>query len=235
MKQLFKQKTWSLETIAGTGQGDIHYQVYGYEQDRDAVKINIKRNSSWRDDETHYWSVDLSTSTWGRDSKADRDQADRAYWQAIADASREAQALLGKFQQMESIFQVAEADRKRQAEIKAAEEKALYDADARVGEKLAKMIINTMKAEAKKNNEGGRHNGYHITLFSRGSRKETQLDIQKSWGGLLLFSRGYNRISKRDAIALLADSHMGSLKVDGCPGIVDPRMLNFMMGNRAGA
>jgi hypothetical protein len=44
-----------------------------------------------------------------------------------------------------------------------------------------------------------------------------------------LFSLNWSRISKADAIVLLADSHLGSLDVSGCPSLPDPNVSAFLM------
>jgi hypothetical protein len=128
---------------------------------------------------------------------------------------------------LEARFQAAEAVRKAEADRIAAEKKAKYDADPAVGMKLAKHIIKQMAYEIKAK-DGGHWDEITIKLATRGERKDEDLKVRYSRYGKTLFNLGWYRVSKDRALAMLADSAIDSLKVDGI-NIVDPKLAKFMM------
>jgi hypothetical protein len=128
---------------------------------------------------------------------------------------------------LEARFQAAEAVRKAEAERIAAEKKAKYDADPAVGMKLAKHIIKQMAFEIKAK-DGGHWDEITIKLATRGERKDEDLKVRYSRYGKTLFNLGWYRVSKDRALAMLADSAIDALKVDGI-NIVDPKLAKFMM------
>ena len=87
-------------------------------------------------------------------------------------------------------------------------------------------MIETMKREVK---TMARWDTQTIKCFERGTRREFTIKVEFSRAGLGLFSRDYGRISKKEAIAMLADSHLGSLDVRGCSALPDPNVAAFMM------
>jgi hypothetical protein len=67
-----------------------------------------------------------------------------------------------------------------------------------------------------------------IKVVARGTRKESDIKVTHSYRGLTLFSLGYNRISRVDAVQMVADSWIDGLEVHGI-GMPDPKVVNFLL------
>ena len=128
---------------------------------------------------------------------------------------------------LEARFQTADAIRKAEALRIAEEARVKRDADSPVGMKLAKHIIHQMAYEIKAK-DSGHWDEITIKLATRGERKEEDLKVRYSRYGKTLFNLGWYRVSKDRALAMLADSAIDSLKVEGI-NVVDPKLAKFMM------
>lgn len=224
--------TYNLRDLAYEGKGEIRIPVTGLERYHSpiCVELTVKRKAGDRFDSNPnpYWSFNIDTDggysqrvTEGYDPVEAFQNLSEAFKQA-AELSAE---LMLKTDSMELIFQEGEAYRAEEARIKAEEAQAARDADTAVGVKLAKKIIEHMKREGK---ELSRWGNLDIRAFDRGTRKERNIRVEHSRAGLLLFSENYNRISKKDAIAIVADSHLQSLEVANI-NFGDPTMVKFLM------
>ena len=221
----FIRAEYNLDEIARKGTGRIGYKVKGY-RDRDTVELTIDRNDRYG----QLWSISPVKSSYvSRDYEEEKNEIVTA--ENIVAALQDAITLGREFEQkidyLESLFQVADAVRKAEADRKREEELAAYNADAPVGMKLAKHIIKQMAFEIKAKN-GGSYDEITIQLASRGKRKVDDLNVRFARSGLTLFTLGYYRISKDAALERLADSAIDGLKVEGI-NIVDPKLAKFMM------
>jgi hypothetical protein len=234
----YTKDNYNIKTIAGLGEGKITFAVDGYSE-KETVVIEVKRVRDYYDNAKTKWKVSMEHARWlSLDEKSKISPLDAA--QALIAEMTEALAVAREIEadkeSFEPIFQKAEAERNQIEEAKRAEAKALADADKPVGMKLAKQIVEHMRGLAR-NTEKGRfyasQHGDHqmtITLAERGTRQTKEITIHHSWAGLLLFSHGTygSRISKNDAMALIANSAIDGLKVDKV-NFADPKLVKFMM------
>ena len=216
---------YNLDEIADKGRGSIKYRVFGY-RDADVVELEITR----RDRASQLWTITPNRSGYisrEYDQEPNDINAMENTVAALQDAITLGREIEKDIPRLEARFQAAEAVRKAEADRIAAEKKAKYDADPAVGMKLAKHIIQQMAYEIKAK-DGGHWDEITIQLATRGERKEEDLKVRYSRYGKTLFNLGWYRISKDRALAMLADSAIDSLKVDGI-NIVDPKLAKFMM------
>ena len=215
---------YNLDEIADKGRGSIKYRVFGY-RGSEVVELEINR----RDRNNQLWTITPNRS--GYVSRDDEEPNDITAMENTVAALKDAIALGREIEQdlprLEARFQAAEAVRKAEALRIAEEARVKRDADAPVGMKLAKHIIKQMAYEIKAK-DGGHWDEITIKLATRGERKEEDLKVRYSRYGKTLFNLGWYRISKDRALAMLADSSIDALKVDGI-NIVDPKLAKFMM------
>ena len=215
---------YNLDEIADKGRGSIKYRVFGY-RGSDAVELEINR----RDRNNQLWTITPNRS--GYVSRDDEEPNDITAMENTVAALKDAIALGREIEQdiprLEARFQTADAVRKAEALRLAEETRVKRDADTPVGMKLAKHIIQQMAYEIKAK-DGGHWDEITIKLATRGERKEEDLKVRYSRYGKTLFNLGWYRISKDRALAMLADSSIDALKVDGI-NIVDPKLAKFMM------
>ena len=216
---------YNLDEIADKGRGSIKYRVFGY-RDADVVELEITR----RDRASQLWTITPNRSGYisrEYDQEPNDINAMENTVAALQDAITLGREIEKDIPRLEARFQAAEAVRKAEAERIAAEKKAKYDADPAVGMKLAKHIIKQMAFEIKAK-DGGHWDEITIKLATRGERKDEDLKVRYSRYGKTLFNLGWYRVSKDRALAMLADSAIDALKVDGI-NIVDPKLAKFMM------
>jgi len=216
---------YNLDEIADKGRGSIKYRVLGY-RDADVVELEINR----RDRASQLWTITPNRSGYisrEYDQEPNDINAMENTVAALQDAITLGREIEKDIPRLEARFQAAEAVRKAEAERIAAEKKAKYDADPAVGMKLAKHIIKQMAFEIKAK-DGGHWDEITIKLATRGERKDEDLKVRYSRYGKTLFNLGWYRVSKDRALAMLADSAIDALKVDGI-NIVDPKLAKFMM------
>lgn len=213
---------YNLDEIADKGRGSIGYNVVGY-RDRECVELDIDRqNGGWR--------IRVNRSSYvSRDTEQEPNEitAMENSIAALQDACQLGRAIEKDTARLEARWQAAEAVRRAEAERKAAEDKAAYDADPAVGMKLAKHIIKQMVYEIRAK-DGGSYDEISIHFATRGKRSENKLNVRYARSGLTLFSLGWHKISKDRALAVIADSAIDALKVDSL-NIVDPKLAKFMM------
>ena len=216
---------YNLDEIANKGRGSIKYRVFGY-RDADVVELEITR----RDRASQLWTITPNRSGYisrEYDQEPNDINAMENTVAALQDAITLGREIEKDIPRLEARFQAAEAVRKAEADRIAAEKKAKYDADPAVGMKLAKHIIKQMAYEIKAK-DGGHWDEITIKLATRGERKDEDLKVRYSRYGKTLFNLGWYRISKDRALAMLADSAIDSLKVEGI-NVVDPKLAKFMM------
>ena len=215
---------YNLDEIADKGRGSIKYRVFGY-RGSEAVELEINR----RDRNNQLWTITPNRS--GYVSRDDEEPNDITAMENTVAALKDAIALGREIEKdipyLEARFQTADAIRKAEALRIAEEARVKRDADTPVGMKLAKHIIQQMAYEIKAK-DGGHWDEITIKLATRGERKEEDLKVRYSSYGKTLFNLGWYRISKDRALAMLADSAIDALKVEGI-NVVDPKLAKFMM------
>lgn len=228
---MFKVDEPTVRDLAWEGKGAITYSILGLERWGNLAnfEIEVRRNSTIRYNEPEHYEWTYKVGSLGYSLEQKDPNAYINYAAALKAAGEKIEQLVAMEAQLEEIFQQGEAQRRAEDERKMEEARLAREADKPVGEKLAKKIIETMKREVKKL---GRWDTQTILAYERGSRKELPIKVEFSRSGLGLFSLNYSRISKKDAIALLADSHLGSLDVSGCPSLPDPNVAAFMMSKK---
>ena len=215
---------YNLDEIADKGRGSIKYRVFGY-RGSEAVELEINR----RDRNDQLWTITPNRS--GYVSRDDEEPNDITAMENTVAALKDAIALGREIEKdiprLEARFQTADAIRKAEALRIAEEARVKRDADSPVGMKLAKHIIQQMAYEIKAK-DSGHWDEITIKLATRGERKEEDLKVRYSRYGKTLFNLGWYRVSKDRALAMLADSAIDSLKVEGI-NVVDPKLAKFMM------
>ena len=225
---------YNLRDLAYEGKGEIRIPVQGLERYSSpvCVELTVKRHEADRfaNNAAPYWGFKIDSDigysqrvTEGVDPVLAFQNLSEAFKQA-ADLSAE---LMNKTDMMELIFQEGEAYREAERQRQAEEAAELRAQDTAVGVKLAKKIVEHMKNEAK---DLSSWSELDIRAFDRGTRNERQIKVTRSRRGLLLFSERYNRISKKAAIQIVADSHLGSLEVTNI-NFGDPTLMKFLMKN----
>lgn len=221
---------YDLDQIARDGKGNIKYRVVGF-TDRDRIEIEVRRQRRDGEFKTgQLWNVSPSISYYtSRDEEVEPNdiRAMENSMAALQDSIALSYDIESQFPRLEALWQEAEAIRQAETARIAAEKKAKYDADAPVGPKLAKHIIKQMKYEIKAK-DGSSWDEITIHFATRGERRQEKMSVRYARAGLTLFTVGYYRVSKDKALAIIADSAIDGLKVDGI-NIVDPKLARFMM------
>ena len=224
---MFRVNEPTVRDIAFIGRGEIKYKVDGMTlwDDPAGFTVEIRREATnrWNEPPSHQWNYKVGALA---HSVKVTNEGYLNYAAALKNAAEKVELFISMEDKMEVIFQEGEAQREAE---RLAEEKRIQeqrDADKPVGEKLAKKMIETMKREVKAMRRWDTQN---IKCFTRGTRREFTIKVEFSRSGMGLFSKDYSRVSKDRAIALLADSHLGSLDVSGCPALPDPNVAAFLL------
>jgi hypothetical protein len=228
---MFSVTNPNIKDVGANGKGEIKYHIKGLERwgNLAEFEISISRSHTYRHDgpDEYEWSYKVGNLGYSITQKDPNGYLN--YAAALKAAATRIEELVAMEDQLEAMWQEAEAQRKAEHEAEQERIRIQREADKPVGEKLAKKIIETMKREVKKL---GRYDTQTILAFKRGTREEMAIKVEFSRSGMGLFSLGWGRISKKDAIAMLADSHLGSLDVSGCPSLPDPNVAAFMMSKK---
>ena len=220
----------SLETMGYNGEGRIQFNITGYK--REFLEVKVSRRSHWNDKTPVEWNIDYDIPRYGRDydQVATNSRVVKNIRAALADAIIEMEHLEQNIDSLEEHFQRGEKDRAAEAERKRAERQAKIDADKAVGHKLAKMICDQMVAQARKTEQDSQE----IVFKTRGDHNEFKMRCVYTYTGLTLFNMGWNRVSRKDAVAKLADAWLNSVDTgDIKDSIPDARLAGFMMGGVA--
>jgi hypothetical protein len=225
---MFKVQEPTIRDLAWEGKGTIKYLINGLERWSSLAdfEIEVRRNSTIRYNEPEHYEWSYKVGSLGYSLEKKDPNAYINYAAALKAAGEKIEQLVAMEDQLEEIFQQGEAHRKAEYEREQAELRAKREADKPVGKRLARKLIEAMKSEVKKM---GRWDTQYIKAYKRGTREVMEIKVEFSRMGLGLFSLSYNRISKDTAIALLADSHLGSLDVSGCPALPDPNVAAFLL------
>jgi hypothetical protein len=226
--QISKEDTF--QQIGFKGEGRVTWDIPGW--DRESLDLKVSRDQSWSTDEVH-WKFDIEVPRWGRSrDKVKSDyQAHKKILEAYAEAMDRMKDWEGRQDELEAEFQKGEAIRKAEKERKEAERLAAIEADKPVGMKLAKTICEAMIKQARASDS---QESKEIVFQTRGEHKEHKMRCMYTWSKLTLFNVGWNRISRKDAIRMLADAWLNSVDTgDIKDNIPDARLAKFMMGGVA--
>lgn len=200
----------------------IKFPVPGYINDPIEVKTEIDRNRGW--------SCWIATDSW---SRIDNDVDDITRSQEFVKRSQEALKLVENFweniDEAKREYKIAELARQHARDEEERQKKAARDADAAVGDKLAKTIIDRMVAAARRMKEQRiRWESVTIKTASRGDRVARDIRVTNSSAGLCLFNMDWSRISKDSARRYIADSSLACLNAHEVD-VADARVANFLM------
>jgi hypothetical protein len=216
--------------IGYNGEGSVKYNVTGYK--REYLEVKVRRDTSWREDDPKVeWKIDLETPRWGRDQEQEPCNIKVAKYMraAMADAIIEMESIQKQIPLMEKEFARGQAERQAEADRKAAEKQAKIDADKPVGHKLAKTICDEMVRQARATEQDSQE----IVFQTRGEHREIKMRCVYTYSGLTLFNIGWGRVSRKDAVAKLADGWLASVDTgDVKDSIPDARLAGFMMGGK---
>ena len=218
MPNTIKEPT--LRDIAFEGKGIINIMIDGIDRwgDRASIDINVKRTQS------EGWSYLIDSPSYS--VKVTKPEAWNNFAEALRQAGDKIEQYVALEDKMEIIFAEGETFRIEESKRLLQEAEAKKNADAEVGKKLANRVINEMRRIAK--NDLSRWEDANIKIVARGTRKESDIKVTHSYRGLTLFSLGYNRISRVDAVQMVADSFIDGLEVHGI-GMPDPKVVNFLL------
>lgn len=218
MPNTIKEPT--LRDIAFDGKGVINIVIDGLNRWNDgaSVDISIKRSHN------EGWTYLIDSPSYS--VKVTKPEAWNNFAEALRQAGDKIDQYRGLEDKMEIIFQEGETFRLEEGKRLAEEAEAKKNADPEVGKKLANRVINEMRRIAK--NELGRWEDAKIKIVARGTRKESDIKVTHSYRGLTLFNLGYHRISRVDAVQMVADSFIDGLEVHGI-GMPDPKVVNFLL------
>lgn len=223
----------SIELIGYNGGGKVTYSIPGFNE---AMEISIRRDpsdsrTSRLEGRDFKWQLEIEFPRYGRlHNEASNLEVAEHIRKALDEAIPQMKNFEKQFSEMEKHFQRGENDRriKRQEAEKAAAAKLA--ADRPVGEKLAKAICENMIKQARETKEDSKE----ITFKTRGERKESRMRCVYTHSGLTLFNLGYYRISRKDALAELANGWLDSVDTgDIKDAIPDARLASFMLGAKA--
>ena len=229
--QIVKEDTF--QEIGFKGEGQISWSVIGYRKG-ETLDLKVKRDKAWSDSKVS-WKFDIDCPRWGRDrydenSKITDYQSCEDIYLAYGEALKVLKTYEGRTEELEAEFQKGEAIREAERVRKAEERQAKIDADKAVGVKLAKMICDNMVKQARTTQQDSKS----IEFQTRGDRHKHEMRCVYTYSGLTLFNIGWNRVSRKDAVAKLADAWINSVDTgDIKDNIPDARMAAFMLGGVA--
>ena len=215
-----------ISMVGYNGQGTIRYPLKGW-SDNECLKIKVEHKRPWRDGEKPHWDVELEVPRWGRDDEVDAIVAYTDLHEAMAEALVKMQEIKNSEAELEKNRKKGVADRLAKEEAERAERQAKIDADKPVGMPLAKMICDQMVKQARDTKEDSQE----VKFQTRGDRRDYRLKCIYTWSGLTLFNMGYSRVSRKDAMAKLADAFIDTVDTgDVADSIPNAKMAGFMMG-----
>ena len=219
----------TFQEIGFNGEGKIRWDIPGW--DREALELRVKRDKRWSDDKVE-WTMDIEVPRWGR--SRDKVKSDYEAHKKVFDAYAVAMDRMKDFEarkdELEAEFQKGEAIRKAEKAKEEAERLAAIEADKPVGMKLAKTICDSMIKQARATKADSKE----IQFKERGSHRTHTMRCVYTYSGLTLFSKNYNRISRKDAYRVLADAWIDSVDTgDIKDQIPDARLAKFMLGGVA--
>ena len=224
-----QSKEDTFQEIGFKGEGKVTWDIPGW--DREALELRAKRDEAWSTREVQ-WKFDIEVPRWGRSRDAIKSdyQAHKKVFEAYAVAMDRMKDFEARKDELEAEFQKGEAIRKAEKAKEEAERLAAIEADKPVGMKLAKTICDSMIKQARATKADSKE----IQFKERGTHRTHAMRCVYTYSGLTLFSKNYNRISRKDAYRVLADAWIDSVDTgDIKDQIPDARLAKFMLGGVA--
>ena len=206
--------------------GVIKFPVPGYRNEPIEVRTEIDRDAGW--------TCTITSDSWTR---LDHEVTGLERSRAFAEKSQEALKLVENFyeniDEAKREYKIAELARQQARDEEARIKREAREADAAVGDKLAKTIIDRMVAAAKRMKEQRiRWESVTIVTATRGERSFKNIRVTSSGAGLCLFNLDWSRISKDYARKYIADSSLACLNAHEVD-VADARVANFLMSKKA--
>lgn len=132
-----------------TGHIRVEYKVHGF-WSSSSLCIYVRRDWGLRGELVN-WTVDISRSSGGRDTKEEPCdiKANRAFAEALVHACDYAEELLKRSDEFEAEYQLYVQELRAEGERERAAKQKKIDDDAALGEEEAKALVNKLKEQAK--------------------------------------------------------------------------------------
>lgn len=214
-----------ISVIGYNGRGHVKYPLKGYNNEHFTITCEYKRG--WGSKPDNYWHIDYEIPRWGRDEDVPAKDSLIDLRSFMDEAILKIEELENSIPELEKHRKIGDADRQAQKEREEAERQAKIDADKPVGKSLAKAICDQMVKQARDTKEDSQS----ITYQTRGTRRSNRMRCIYTYTGLTLFNCDYRRVSRKDAMAMLADAWIDSVDTgDVADSIPNAKMAGFMMG-----
>jgi hypothetical protein len=214
-----------ISVIGYNGRGHIKYPLKGYDNEHFTITCEYKRG--WGSKPENYWHIDYEIPRWGRNEDVSAKDSLTDLRSFMDEAILKIEELNNSIPELEKHRKIGEADRQAKRDREEAEKQAKIDADKPVGMSLAKAICDQMVKQARDTKEDSQA----ITFQTRGARRSLKMRCIYTYTGLTLFNCDYNRVSRKDAMAKLANAWIDSVDTgDVADSIPNAKMAAFMMG-----
>jgi hypothetical protein len=206
----------SIEQIGAQGSGRMTVYVHGYWSD--VISIYVRRDAMWSIDvaagtrtRNTEWIVSVNHSSGGRDvdQVADDVQAERNFAHGLLRACDFAAELRADVAHLEELYRMEQELRRVEQEQAAAALQARVDADPAVGPQRADIRISRMALDARESGKGS-----SLALMQRGQDDtiSATLEVDIGRNAQVLFSNTGRRITRKDAVDLLAKASLRTLQ-----------------------
>lgn len=185
----------SVEDLDPSGYSSIDFKVKGY-WSSSPITLYVRRNIFKAVEDVGTWSVDISHSSGGRDSKevATDAEAVRYFAEAMIAAADLADMIMSNADVLEQRYQDYRAKQKAEFEAERAAVEAKKEADVPLGEVKATALVARMVAGEIS----------QVACYARGSDRPSPLTCTIRMKAKLYFNGGI--IAKKDAIAMLTNA-----------------------------
>lgn len=193
--QAFEIEQTNIVERVRSGHASFGVRVTGY-WSSDVIRIYVRRNLDWNTQKFN-WTIEVTHSSGGRDSKQVEDDldAEENFGNAMLAAVKFARELRLRQDEFEVAYQIYQAELQAWSEEQAREKQAKIDADPALTKAQVKEMIEKISKQ------GGR-----INLIERGSETGRITTITTRYVGNLSFYVNRNRYSKKDVIQMLSNA-----------------------------
>lgn len=199
-------REFDINTVAESGYGSIDVRVDGYWSNSSiAMYLQRTRRGTYFSNDTEYfeWKISISHSSGGRDTKCGINDIDAAinFGKAmigVAELARDIEA--NHVDKLEASYVAYRAELAREEAEKKLAKEAELAADPAVGQLMARTLISALIINCRP-----------ITTFHRGKTDRQQSFTIRGMKATIYLNG--NRISKADAIQLLADMSLARTSV----------------------
>lgn len=208
------------------GKGTIKFPVPGYRNEPIEVRTEINREQGW--------TCSITSDSWTRlEDAVSGLERSRNFVAVSQQALKLVENFYENLEEVKREYKIAELARQQARDEEARQKREAREADAPVGDKLAKTIIDRMVAAAKQMKENRqRWESVTIVTATRGERSFKNIRVTSSGAGLCLFNLDWSRISKDYARKYIADSSLACLNAHEVD-VADARVANFLMSKKA--